>query len=117
MTGPQRGIFTPAEVRLIRAQWDSGEISVSGWARAKGCGAETVRRIGRRETYAQIADRPPSFPSADEPDQPGVTDEEGMRRSLERLQQVLDQTPPSAKVANELLDELTLKAKEKDHGR
>lgn len=49
-----RLIFTAAEVLRIRAEWDAGAINVRAWAEAKSCAPETVRKIGRRDTYGQV---------------------------------------------------------------
>lgn len=47
--------FSPEEVRAIRRAWESGQTARS-IAQAYGCAAETVARIGRRETYVHVED-------------------------------------------------------------
>lgn len=57
--GQGTAIFSPLDVVEIRRQWDNGTISVRKWADTYGCSPETVRKIGRRDTYRTIgADGP-----------------------------------------------------------
>jgi hypothetical protein len=44
-------LFTPAQVEQIRLEKKQGTLDVKAWCRALDCGAETVRRIARGETY------------------------------------------------------------------
>jgi hypothetical protein len=45
---------TTEEVEAIRLQWDQGTIKTREWADMLGCSIETIRRIGRRETYRGV---------------------------------------------------------------
>lgn len=49
--------FSNQDIWLIRRLWDDGLINTIETAKFYGCGAETIRRIGRRETYGWL---PPS---------------------------------------------------------
>lgn len=51
--------LTEAEVRHIRWLLDTKKSNAAEIARLRGLNAETVRRIGRRETWAWVADLPP----------------------------------------------------------
>lgn len=58
--------LTPAEVLNIRALWDANKHTARGIAAMYGCAAETIARIGRRETWAWLPEGEPSPPSAEE---------------------------------------------------
>ena len=66
--------FSPEEVRRIRQLWDEGQTARS-LARLYGRAAETMARIGRRETYAHVG----------EIEAPRAGAEESLRRLLEEL--------------------------------
>jgi len=95
--------FTAAEVFQIRLEWDMQTIDVRAWSRAKGCVPETIRKIGRRDTYTtgefarEAGEQLPVRPG-DEP-----TPEE-MAASFARLQQAVDATPPQAVEVDEMLE-------------
>ena len=62
---PKRPL-TPAEVLTIRQLWDAGKHTARGIAQMYGCAAETVARIGRRETWIWLGSgtAPPSVEEA-----------------------------------------------------
>lgn len=72
---PDRKQFTPAEVLHIRGLWDSGRFTAREIALMYGKAAETIARIGRRETYAWL---PEGQGAAESPT-------EGASESLERI--------------------------------
>jgi hypothetical protein len=57
---PEKRQLTPAEVLSIREKWDTGRFTARGIAQVYGCAAETVARIGRRETWAWLSETPVS---------------------------------------------------------
>jgi hypothetical protein len=57
--------LTPAEVLAIRAKWDTGRFTARGIAQVYGCAAETVARIGRRETWAWLSEEAATQPRED----------------------------------------------------
>lgn len=94
--------FLPAEILAIRAQWDAQTINVREWCQVHGCSAETIRRIGRRETYVHIGEGLAELPTvAGEDPAPG-----DLAASLSRLQQAVNQAPPGKAEVNEILKEL-----------
>lgn len=114
-------LFSAAEVLRIRAEWDSGAIRVRAWADAKGCSPETIRKIGRRDTYRQVRvpeqlmtrrrqhvpdgmDELPQGRSG--VDEPG---EQEMNQSLARLQVELDKAPLTSRGVDSILGELARK--------
>lgn len=110
--------FTAAEVLRIRREWAEGTIRVHSWADAKQCSPETVRRIGRGDTYRGIVsegqrlDRRRVYvpDGLDQVQGPIVQDEMGeqaMSQSLARLQAELDKAPLTARGVDSILDELT----------
>ena len=58
--------FTAAEVVNIRQLWDSGKYTARGIAQLHGCAAETIARIGRRETWAWLPEGAAGPPSSEE---------------------------------------------------
>lgn len=105
-------VFSTAEVMKIRAEWDGGTIRVRDWADAKGCSPETVRKVGRRDTYRGVREGggEPSKRKVYTPDE-GLEllplDDAGAQGSLARLQAELDRAPISPRGVDGLLDELT----------
>ena len=55
--GQGTAIFSPQDVVEIRRLWDDGSINVRKWADTYGCSPETVRKIGRRDTYRTVGVR------------------------------------------------------------
>lgn len=55
-------VFTPAEIRLIRAKLAAREATPRELAALWGVGRETIARIGRRETYAWVSNEDPAVP-------------------------------------------------------
>ena len=101
MNHPLSGAFSPADIAEIRRQWDDGSISVKAWAEARNCSRETVRKVGRRETYRQIANPPQGGVGASVPLD---LDDEAIRASIRRL----NEARPTAEV---MLEELVGKSK------
>lgn len=57
--------MTPQQVLAIRAEWDARTINVRLWADALKCSPETIRKVGRRDTYRDVAEGPsPAHQSA-----------------------------------------------------
>lgn len=78
--------FTAAEVAQVRALWDSGKHTARSIAAMYGCAAETVARIGRRETWAWLPEGQGSAaPSSGE-----------AAASLDRLLEELKDSTPQA---------------------
>lgn len=46
--------MTPQQVILIRREWDAGRINVRFFADALKVSPETIRKVGRRDTYRNI---------------------------------------------------------------
>lgn len=103
MSRANLNLFSPADIRLIREQADSGTLSTREWAQARGCGVETIRRIARRETYGHISDAPEALPPGGEPPQ------EELAASLARLSAVAQTLPPQRQEIHDILDDLTRK--------
>lgn len=102
---PGKPQFTPAEVFQIRLEWDSQTIDVRAWARVKGCVPETIRKIGRRDTYttgdyvgeatgASASDLPGDEPTAEE-----------LAASFARLKQAADGAGVLKTEVDQMLDE------------
>jgi hypothetical protein len=98
--------FSPAEIARIREESDSGVLSPRAWALAKGVSVETVRRVARRETYADGTSRglPTADPHSGPPSTPEPTAGE-MAASLEKLNESLSRIPTKGK-AERLIDEM-----------
>ena len=47
--------LTEEQIRQIRIEWDAGRIDTRAWAEALDVSMETIRRIGRRDTYRKLA--------------------------------------------------------------
>ena len=78
--------FSLADVLEIRRQTDAGTIDVRAWAAARSVSLETIRRIGRRDTYRDIGDRPPKeAPLARPADPPSGPSQGEIEASLEGL--------------------------------
>lgn len=101
------GLFSLADIRLIRAQSSAGTLSVREWADVKGCGLETIRRIARRDTYREVAD----IPEAPQSSEPSEFD---LAASLARLSAAAVALPPQRAEVNDLLDELRTKGRGHD---
>ena len=84
-------ILSIEEVRIIREKLDSG-VPAPALARAYGVNAETIRRIGRRETWAWL-DRP----TKEDVPLPPITQEvqQAADESAKRLLAQLDGELPS----------------------
>lgn len=105
-SAPRRGVpaFSPAEVARIRSEWDGGSIDVRGWALAKGCSPETIRRIGRRDTYSSWTDAAPvGGPEPNEAD---------LEAALKRFEQAVGEAPPTGRSADAMLEQMTKRAKD-----
>ena len=94
------GLFSPADIRLIRAQALAGTLDVRGWADSRRCGLETIRRIARRDTYRDISDIEEAPPRGPEPSP------EELVASLARLTQAAQALPPQRGEVLDLLDQL-----------
>jgi len=108
------GLFSPADIRLIRQQAAAGTLSTREWAAVRGCGVETIRRIARRETYGQVPDEigaaqpahaggTPAHSSTSDAPEPS---QEELAASLARLSAAAQAMPPQRAEVNELLDDL-----------
>lgn len=98
--------FSPAEVFRIRLEWDDQTIDVRAWSRRKDCVPETIRKIGRRDTYttgvfASEAGHASPEPTADE-----------MAASLARLTQVAEAAPMQRPEVEAILDEMMKKGQQ-----
>lgn len=113
-------VFSAAEILRIREEWDQDRIRVRAWSDAKGCSPETIRKIGRRDTYrnvqgtdSRVSRRVVHLPDGEREGglgSPIVRDEMGeqaMSQSLARLQAELDKAPLTARGVDSILDELT----------
>lgn len=98
--------LTPAEVLRIRQLWDTGRYTARGIAQVYGCAAETVARIGRRETWAWLSEQGEAeLSSADPADRRSGKDSPAASTashsaseaaaSLDRLMAELEQQPPT----------------------
>lgn len=102
-------MITPSteQVRAIREAWDEGRLSAREWADALDCSLETIRRIGRRDTYRNV-DRPgggrtralPPGGPAPEPDA------EAVAQSLAKLRGLMDKLPEGPQAGAEAIEEL-----------
>ena len=92
--------LSPADVLLIREQYDAGTLVVKWWCERTGASAETIRRAARRETYRDVveADRVPAHEA--EPDEAAIL------ASLAKLQSTFDEAPMSGREADAILEEL-----------
>ena len=96
------------QVLAIRQEWDEGKLDTRGWANALDCSLETVRRIGRRDTYRKVG-RPTStaarpLPPAQAPKGEPTADE--IARSLARLQRLTEEQPEGPEAARQALEGL-----------
>lgn len=89
---PKRPL-TPAEVLAIRRMCDSGTYTARSIARLYGCAAETVARIGRRETWAWLSEAPAEHSSEEDRRVASLPQGEDASASLERLMKELDGAP------------------------
>jgi len=93
--------FSPADIRLIRAQAADGLLNVRAWADARKCGLETIRRIARRDTYRDVSDEGDPPVSSDGPREADIA------ASLPKLTAAANNLPPQTSEVNSILDELT----------
>lgn len=109
------GLFSMDDIYLIREQWDAQIINVRGWADARRCSPETIRKIGRRDTYRHIgaeadvvshAERLEIRRNAVPVAKMGEPTEEELAKSLARMQGILDAQPPSRKEVDALIEEM-----------
>lgn len=105
------GLFSPADIRLIRQQAAAGTLSTREWAAVRGCGVETIRRIARRETYGQVPDElgsppPGAVGTPAHPSQGPEPSEDELAASLAKLSQAAREMPPQRAEVNALLDDL-----------
>lgn len=100
-------VFTPTEVRRIRAEHDAGTLDAKAWAASKVCSAETVRKVGRRETYNSVPDGEQLETAGDL-----ELSAEEVEASFKRLQQAVEAAPLQRGDVNHLLDELQGKGKD-----
>jgi len=107
---------TEAQVLQIRQEWRSGNCDTRGWADALGCSLETVRRIGRGDTYRHVSGADAGHVPAGqarlastEPDEPTEAD---IAASLARFRAALSNAPQTAGGVNSLLDEMQKKGEE-----
>jgi hypothetical protein len=105
-------------VLRIRAEWDARSIDTRAWANALNMNPETIRRIGRRDTYRHVGrenstailaplgvvNRGFNSPS-DEPDEAEIA------ASLARLQERMEAARAEPKV-DDLLEEMAKKGRE-----
>jgi hypothetical protein len=65
--------LTARAICQIRADWLNGTLDSRKWADEVGCSPETIRKIGRRETYEWVIspDSPLTRTKADRLTQPG----------------------------------------------
>ena len=105
---------TPQQVLQIRAEFASGTLDTRAWAAALDVSLETIRRIGRGDTYRHVGrvkmpaatSQSPRAPSAPEPT------EEEIAASLASLQRRLGTAPVTGPGVDSLVDELTRKGRE-----
>ena len=105
------GLFSPADIRLIRQQAAAGTLSTREWAAVRGCGVETIRRIARRETYGQVPDElgsppPGAVGTPAHPSQGPEPSEDELAASLARLTAAAQALPPQRAEVNDLLDQM-----------
>ena len=113
--GQGTAIFSPQDVVEIRRQWDDGSINVRKWADTYGCSPETVRKIGRRDTYrtvgaAKAAPAVSALPVTGQPWTPGQPfpkgDPEPTEEELAASARRLAARVADEKAADRMLDEL-----------
>lgn len=103
------GLFSPADIRLIRAQALAGTLDVRAWADSRRCGLETIRRIARRDTYREVPDelgQPANAGGSPASAQSAEPSEADLAASLARLTQAAQALPPQRAEVNALLDQL-----------
>ena len=105
-------VVSPQAVLEIRYQWDNGTINVREWATALDCGLETIRRIGRRDTYRGV--KAGQRVEANHPKgaaatltafayEPTTLDTSA---SIAKLNAILEEQQAGPKLVNALLDEM-----------
>ena len=100
--------LTEEQIRQIRHEWDTGRIDTRQWAEALDVSMETIRRIGRRDTYRKLAKgatgmraRPQVLdPMVDEPR------EEDKFASIAKVVALVEKEQAGPKLVNALLDEM-----------
>lgn len=83
--------LSEAQVLGIREMLDKGEATARELAQVHGVSAETIRRIGRRETWGWLQEgMPPPSPLAETPLPPATAESEAKAQaSFARLQDML----------------------------
>jgi hypothetical protein len=120
-------------VLRIRAEWDANEIDTRAWANALDMNPESVRRIGRRDTYRHVGrensreilgvaplgivkrgpdsgtqrgiERKFTFPGDPEPDEAEIA------ASLARLQERMESAQAAGPKVDDLLEEMAKKGR------
>ena len=108
MKHPNQGqsLFSAAEVYQLRREWAARTISVKDWADEKNCSHETIRRIGRGETYRNFTETPEEARVVYRQAAPAAEPSPGeLVASMERLREELAQQPTVDKT-NALIAEL-----------
>lgn len=107
--GQGTAIFSPEAVGEIRRQWDGKTINVRAWADEYGCSPETIRKIGRRDTYrnaaAASAPVPSRLPQHPMPKAVEPTEEEAAA-SARRLTEMMRESKEKETSGDRMLDEL-----------
>ena len=105
-------LFTPQVVGKIRAEWDAGTINVRAWADEFQCSPETIRKVGRRDTYRHVGAgqgsgaSTPSVGATFPKGTPEPTEAE-LAASIERLTRLQSKAESQEGLAGDMLDELT----------
>ncbi len=107
---------TEAQILLIRQEWSTRTCDTRAWAEALDVSLETIRRIGRGDTYRTVGRaegaRPGSPSPRASPPASAEPSPEEISASLDRLAARLSGAPVTSEGVDSLIEELTTKGKE-----
>lgn len=63
--------MNPQQILAIRQEWDAKTINVRAWADALKVSPETIRKVGRRDTYRNVAEGRQVTPPPQQPPEGG----------------------------------------------